>query len=201
MGLGGFDVQASAPRGVTGSFRVDVSLVGDVNGDHRVGFADLDLIRSHRGRPAGKTSGLIRFDLNHDGRIGPKDTRLARQNLGAETGVRPFFYLGDFLGLTLANGNAYAAWTDTRDGNQDIFTARILVSAPPVALNDRFEPNDMPATATDLGQVVRQQLPRLAVPAGDQDWFRVQAQATGDLTIAATTAAPGAQLAVGAQPN
>jgi hypothetical protein len=97
------------------------------------------------------------------------------------------YYLGDFLGLTLANGNAYAAWTDTNVGNQDIFTEDIPIAAPPPDLNDRFEPNDTPATATDLGQVVRQELPRLAAPTGDQDWFRMQAQTSGDLTVTITS--------------
>src|SRR5205085_11409508 len=32
---------------------------------------------------------------------------------------QPDFYLGDALGLALADGTAYAAWTDTRNGNQD----------------------------------------------------------------------------------
>src|SRR5206468_4191474 len=60
--------------------------------------------------------------------------------------------------------------------------------------NDQFELNDTPQTATDLGPVVQRFLPRLAVPAGDQDWFRLQAAATGDLTVTAMQAEPGKSL-------
>src|SRR5439155_9145024 len=66
-------------------------------------------------------------------------------------------FLGDFLGLAIANGTAYAAWTDTRGGNQDVFFSR-FASRPRVgALNDRFEPRDTPTTATNLGTVSAQQ--------------------------------------------
>jgi hypothetical protein len=102
------------------------------------------------------------------------------------------YYLGDFIGLALTNNTGYATWTDTRSGNQDVyFTSFPLApaSAPP---NDRFEPNNSGQTATDLGpSVVNRFLPKLAVPAGDQDWFRLQAAATGDLTVTALQAEPG----------
>src|SRR5262249_53941652 len=98
---------------------------------------------------------------------------------------------------------AYAAWTDTRHGNQDVFFARYPITPPPAALNDRFEPNDTAAAATVLvqsfqhNQVVRRNLPKLAIAPGDEDWFQVQAAATGSLTVPATLAAPGAALRLG----
>jgi hypothetical protein len=101
------------------------------------------------------------------------------------------YYLGDNIGLTLANRTAYAAWTDTRNGNQDVYFARYPLSPPPAAANDRFEPNDTPATATDLGPVFGRDLSRLAIAPGDEDWFRVQAAASGHLMVTATLAAPG----------
>jgi hypothetical protein len=99
--------------------------------------------------------------------------------------------MGDALGLVLVNHTAYAVWTDTRNGNQDIYFSSYSVNPPPAALNDRFEPNDTAATATDLGRVVTRDLPKLAIAPGDEDWFRVQAAATGSLTVTATLAAPG----------
>jgi hypothetical protein len=104
------------------------------------------------------------------------------------------YYIGDSLGLALANKTAYAAWTDTRAGNQDIFyTTYPIIPAPPPP-NDRYEPNDTAATATDLGMVITRTVPRLAVPPGDEDWFKVTAAATGDLTVSAQQVAPGRQL-------
>jgi hypothetical protein len=104
------------------------------------------------------------------------------------------FYLGDALGLALANGTGYAVWTDTRNGNQDIYLGTFAINPAPPALNDRFEPNNSPQTATDLGQVIRRLVPKLALPAGDEDWFRVQATASGSLTITASQSAPGPSL-------
>src|SRR5205823_5759191 len=37
---------------------------------------------------------------------------------------QPDFYLGDATGLALADQVGYAAWTDTRNGNQDVFFSR-----------------------------------------------------------------------------
>jgi hypothetical protein len=105
------------------------------------------------------------------------------------------YYLGDFIGLSLANNTGYATWTDTRNGNQDIYSTRFPLSPAPAPSNDRFEPNDTAPTATDLGPpVVQRFFPKLAVPAGDQDWFRLQAAATGDLTVTALQAEPGKNL-------
>ncbi len=94
------------------------------------------------------------------------------------------FYLGDYLGLALGNDAAYAAWTDTRTGNQDIFFARWPIDPFPAALNDRFEPNQGPQAPTDLGEVVQRFLPKLNISDADEDWFRLEAAATGPLVVA-----------------
>jgi hypothetical protein len=104
------------------------------------------------------------------------------------------YYLGDALGLAVADGTAYAAWTDTRNGNQDVFFTHFHPTAAAPPGNDRLEPNDTPALATDLGRVIARDLPKLIVARGDEDWFRVQAAATGSLTVTATLAAPGDRL-------
>ena len=104
---------------------------------------------------------------------------------------RTNYYLGDFIGLALANNTGYATWTDTRNGNQDIYSTHFPLTSAPAPPNDQFEPNDTAQTATDLGLIVQRFLPKLAIPAGDQDWFRLQAAATGDLTVTALQAETG----------
>jgi hypothetical protein len=101
------------------------------------------------------------------------------------------FYMGDALGLALVNGTAYAAWTDTRGGNQDVFFSSYSVTRPPPPPSNRFAPNATAATATDLGKVVTRSLPKLTVAAGGEEWFRLQAAATGTLTVTASLALPG----------
>src|SRR5262249_15207012 len=110
--------------------------------------------------------------------------RITSVNFDPDTGAftdannKKNFLLGDLIGLAVATGTAYAAWTGTdgRSGNQDIFFARYSVTSPPAAPNDRYEPNDTPQTAIDLGKVLTQRvLPRLSLAEGDHDWFKVQA--------------------------
>jgi hypothetical protein len=97
------------------------------------------------------------------------------------------YYLGDNIGLALADNTAYAAWTDIRAGNQDVYFSSYPITPPPAPPNDRYEPNNTASEATDLGQVVQRLVPKLALPAGDEDWFRVRAAATGNLTVSATS--------------
>ena len=128
--------------------------------------------------------------VSHDGGLTfSPDFRITTTSFDANLGEftdatgQPDYYLGDALGLSVANGTAYAAWTDTRAGNQNIEFASFPIDPPPAPLTDRFDPDSSPATATNLGSVIRTSLPQLAVAGGDQDWFRFQAAATGELTI------------------
>src|SRR5207249_2926839 len=99
----------------------------------------------------------------------------------------PDIFLGDSLGLALADGIAYVAWTDTRSGSQDIRFTRFRVTPPPRALNDRFEPNDTSAGATNLGTInLLRVFPRLNAAAGDADYYRLTAGADGTLSPAVT---------------
>jgi hypothetical protein len=108
-------------------------------------------------------------------------------NLGGYTDAqgKTNFYFGDFLGLTVSHGTAYTAWTDTRQGNQDVYFSSFDVSAPPAPANDRFEANGSIADITDLGQIVRRSVPRLALAPNDMDTFQFQSRSTGTLTITA----------------
>jgi hypothetical protein len=108
-------------------------------------------------------------------------------NLGKFTDAtgKDDYYLGDFMGLSLEDGFGYAAWTDTRAGNQDVVFTRFRLNPQPAPGNDRFENNDSVATATDLGTVITRSLPKLAIPVGDEDWFRIKSAATGSLTVIA----------------
>lgn len=107
----------------------------------------------------------------------------------------PNNYLGDLIGLSVVDGVAYMAWTDTRNGNQDVFfsSVRVVPVAPP-APNDRFEPNDSAAQATVLDPLIRRILPKLALDPDDADVFSFTTLATGQLTITATQELPGARL-------
>jgi hypothetical protein len=126
------------------------------------------------------------------GRTFSPNFRLTDQSFDADAGKftdatgQTNYYLGDFLGLSVASGTAYAAWTGTSNGNQDISFTHFAANAPPMPPNDRCEPNDTPQNATNLGTVTSDHLSRLALPAGDEDWFRIEAAATGNLTVTAT---------------
>jgi hypothetical protein len=165
---------------------------------------------------AGGNISLIWYDTRHDpanhvldvfgttstdgGQTFSPNFRVTGQSFDADRGKftdatgQDDYYLGDYLGLALANNAAYAAWTDTRTGNQDIFFARYSINPAPVAPNDRFEPNNTPAMATNLGTIIKRTVPRLAIPPGDEDWFQVTAASTGNLTVSALQSDPGRQL-------
>jgi hypothetical protein len=96
------------------------------------------------------------------------------------------YYLGDFLGLSVAGGTAYAAWTDTRNGSQDIDFTHFPLKPAPAPPIDRFSPNNTNHTATELGTVTSDHLPKLAVPSGDNEWFGITAASTGNLTVTVT---------------
>jgi hypothetical protein len=95
------------------------------------------------------------------------------------------YYLGDFIGLTLTDNTAYATWTDTRAGNQNIDFNSFSLNPVPAAFNDRFEPNNRLAQATNLGTVFTDQVPELDIPAGDDDWYSFTPAATGQMNLQA----------------
>lgn len=104
----------------------------------------------------------------------------------ASATVNPADELGRRLGYTAVGGFGYAAWTDFRNGSPDIFFSRFALDPVPAGLNDRFEQNDTPATSTDLGTIVQENITRLSLVSGENDWFAIQAGAIGDLRIIIT---------------
>jgi hypothetical protein len=106
------------------------------------------------------------------------------------------YFLGDLLGLAVSGTTAIASWTDTREGNQDVFLSQFSITSPPPAANDRFEPNNSPAASTNLANLIHKYLPHLAVQYGDEDWFQLQTVSSGTLTVAASTEQAGASLHV-----
>ena len=108
-------------------------------------------------------------------------------------------YLGDQIGVVTANNTAYSVWTDTRNGNQQIFFNSLDIAQAPQPPADRFSPNNSPGTATELGPVtVQQVLPGLALLPGTSDeYFHLEAGATGKLVVTLAPAVPSANLQVG----
>jgi hypothetical protein len=99
--------------------------------------------------------------------------------------------LGDFLGVTAANGVGYVAWTDTRGGNRQIYFTRFALASPPPAPLNRFEPDATPATAADLGTIAGQKsFPRLFASGGVVDFYKVTPGASGSFLVTLSAAKP-----------
>jgi len=90
-------------------------------------------------------------------------------------GEANYKYLGDSIGLALAESVMYAAWTDTRLGNQDIFFSRVVLDPVPAPPNDRFEENNDRSSATVVGRnpIFVTRLPQLTLAKNDEDWFEI----------------------------
>ncbi len=99
----------------------------------------------------------------------------------------PADYLGDHIALAAANGMAYAVWTDTRTGNQNVEFQSYSLTTPPAAPVDRLYPDNTAATATPLGTIFAQdEVPKLKVGAANDNWFSLTAAASGDLVVTVT---------------
>jgi hypothetical protein len=115
VGPGTFGVQSSMPD-ASGPMELNVYLVGDANGDHRVDGQDLRLIRSLIGRRQGQPGYSPAADPDGDGVIDAHDWSLARGNLGASTRVRP-------LSLTAALDPS-----SSPDGNGFVISPNVTIS-------------------------------------------------------------------------
>ena len=85
---GNYVVQAEMPD-ATGPLQFNISLVGDVNGDHKVTAQDIRLIRSLKGVKVGQPGYSLAADPAAAGTINAEDVSLARLNLGAAMKVEP----------------------------------------------------------------------------------------------------------------
>jgi hypothetical protein len=136
------------------------------------------------------TDGGLTFSAN---------SRVTAANFNADTGVfvdarnANNFLIGDAIGLALAGGKAFAAWTGTTAGNQNVYFSSFPLAQP--ALGDRFEPSNSAATAIDLGRVTTQRVvPQLSLAGADHDWFQVQAGAAGQFAASASAALFGGNI-------
>ena len=116
-------------------------------------------------------------------------------NAGAFTAANgnTSYYLGDQIGVAAAGNTAYAVWTDTRSGSQEIEFGSFGIQPAPQTPADRFGPNNTPQTATNLGSVTAQEIyPDLTLnPSSSDEWFQFQAGATGFLSVSVTASGSG----------
>lgn len=137
----------------------------------------------------GMTGPGLSADGNGDGNVDDADKKIRDDNHGANLDN---YYFGDEIGLAMRDGTMFAAWTDSRDGNQNIYFSRISLGIQtPAPLNDRFEENNSAATATKLDTVITRHLPRLHMVAGDEDWFEFTSLATGTIKLGLDSADAG----------
>ena len=80
LAAGNYSIDVSGQIGSRSQFRLDVFLVGDVDGDHTVDRDDLNLIRQSYGARAGSSRYQVSADANLDGRITAFDLSMARRN-------------------------------------------------------------------------------------------------------------------------
>lgn len=95
---GQYELLVHARGSAVGAFRVTATLAGDVDGGRDVSRADLDAIRAGFGARRGARGPVAydpRLDVNHDGRVGPRDLRLARLNLNAADTQLPIIISND----------------------------------------------------------------------------------------------------------
>jgi PAP2 superfamily len=85
---GNYVVQAEMPDAL-GPLQFNMSLVGDVEGDHKVTAQDIRLIRSLKGVKVGQPGYSLAADPTAAGTITAKDVSLALKNLGAAMKVEP----------------------------------------------------------------------------------------------------------------
>ncbi|QEH34685.1 Pseudomonalisin precursor [Aquisphaera giovannonii] len=98
-------------------YQVNISLAGDVDGTYSVTRQDLAQIRALSGTPSSSTNYLPAADVNDDGVINGADLKLAAQNLGASTTLRPVtLQIGQDLVRQSGSDDLYRRITGTTNG-------------------------------------------------------------------------------------
>jgi len=88
VGPGNYVVHVEMPD-ASGPLQLNMSLVGDASGGHKVTAQDIRLIRSLKGLSVGQPGYLLAADPTAAGTINAKDIFLARSNLGAAMSIEP----------------------------------------------------------------------------------------------------------------
>jgi hypothetical protein len=86
---GQYQLRIRGQNGTTGSYCLDVSLIGDADGDRNVDGSDTLLLQSAYGSQAGDSRYVATADANEDGVIGSFDLAQEIRNLGAATTLAP----------------------------------------------------------------------------------------------------------------
>jgi hypothetical protein len=84
-----YSVQVKGIGATSGTYLVGFYLPGDVTGAGTVSQADIQTIKSDRGKAATDAKYVFDADVNRDGLINAADLRIARENLGVSTKVSP----------------------------------------------------------------------------------------------------------------
>ena len=85
LGIGHFNLLVGGENNSTGSFRLEVSFIGDMDENGQIARNDGEMIRALFGAKLGGDSYRVEADANLDGRLGAFDLRNSRD----ETVIRP----------------------------------------------------------------------------------------------------------------
>lgn len=89
LALGNYVLTVGGENGTTGSFRLNVLLAGDMNGDRKVDLTDATAVRGLLGVTSSSAKYKVEADANMDGVITSFDYTQARDNINDSTRIRP----------------------------------------------------------------------------------------------------------------
>lgn len=98
------------------------SLTVDPTGDVNVVFYD------RRNDPKNILVNVYNARSTNGGRSFEPNIRVTDQSFNPTIDLVGGFYIGDYIGITVTAFRTHPVWTDTRTGNQDIFTAAVKES-------------------------------------------------------------------------
>src|SRR5262249_23487688 len=89
LGPGQFRARVRGERLTLGTFRLEVFLVGDADGDRQVSLTDVAHVHNLLGAVAGDSRYRVEADANLDGQITSQDESFAQTNVGDSTRINP----------------------------------------------------------------------------------------------------------------